>query len=114
MTAARVAVLLGCCLWGALGGWAAATAATHPEVWSGAAPGPALVLYGAAAWLGSGYVLGSTMRRRPPSRFDLRVAGCTAVLAFGLKAVAPALAAWTAVLIAGAAFGFVAGVIRTR
>jgi hypothetical protein len=114
MTAARLAALLGCCLWGALGGWATATAATHPEVWSGAPPGAALMLYGAAAWFGSGYLLGSTTRGRPPSRFDLRVAGFAAVLAFALKALAPALAAWSAVLLAGAVFGVVAGVIRTR
>jgi hypothetical protein len=112
--AGRLAALLGCCLWGAIGGWVAATAATQPEVWSGDAPGPALLLYGAAAWFGSGYLLGSSARRRPPSRFDLRVAGFTALLAFALKALAPALAAWTAVLVAGAVFGVVAGVIRTR
>jgi hypothetical protein len=114
MTAAPFAALLGCCLWGALGGWAAAMAATQPEVWSGAAPGPALVLYGAAAWLGLGYLLGSATRGRPPSRFDLRVAGFTALLAFAIKALVPALAPWTAVLIAGAVFGVVAGLIRTR
>jgi hypothetical protein len=112
--AARLGTLLGCCLWGALGGWAAAMAATHPEVWTGAPPRPALVLYGAAAWFGSGYLLGSAMRQRPPSRLDLRVAGLTAALAFALKALAPALAAWSAVLLAGAVFGCVAGVIQTR
>jgi hypothetical protein len=114
MIAARSATLLGCCLWGALGGWAAATAATHPEVWSGDPPGSSLLLYGAAAWFGSGYLLGSTARGRPPLRLDLRVACVTAVLAFVIKALVPALAAWTAVLIAGAAFGVVAGMIRTR
>jgi hypothetical protein len=112
--AARGAALLGGGLWGAAGGGAAATAATHPEVWSGAPPGPALVLYGTAAWFGSGYLLGSTARRRPPSHFDLRVAGFTAMLAFALKALVPALEAWTAVLVAGAVFGVVAGVIRSR
>ena len=112
--AARLAGLFGCCVWGALAGWAAATAFTQPEVWSGAPPGPALVLYGAAAWFGSGYLLGSTTRGRPPGRFDLRVAGITAVSAFAAKALVPSLAAWTAVLIAGAAFGVLAGVIRTR
>jgi hypothetical protein len=112
--AARLAALLGCCLWGALGGWAAGMAATDPEVWSGAPPGPALVLYGVAAWFGSGYLLGSTARGRPPSHLALRVAGFTAVLAFALKALVPALAAWTAVLIAGAVFGVVAGVLRSR
>ena len=76
--AARLAGLFGFCLWGALTGWAAA--------------GGALVLYGAAAWFGAGYLLGSTMRGRPPSRFDLRVAGLTAVLAFAAKALVPALA----------------------
>jgi hypothetical protein len=114
MMAARLATLFGCCLWGALAGWAAATAVTHPEVWSGAPPGPALLLYGAAAWFGSGYLLGSTTRGAPPSRFDLRVAVFTAALAFAAKALAPALAAWTAVLIAGAAFGVLAGLVRTR
>jgi hypothetical protein len=114
MMAAPLAAVLGCCLWGALGGWAAAAAVTQPEVWSGAPPGPTLVLYGAAALFGSGYLLGSTVRGRPASRFALRVAGFTALLAFAVKALAPALAAWTAVLIAGAAFGVVAGVIRTR
>jgi hypothetical protein len=79
-----------------------------------APPGPALLLYGAATWLGSGYLLGSTTRGRPPSRFDLRVAGVTALLAFALKTLSPALAPWTALLIAGAVFGVVAGVIRTR
>jgi hypothetical protein len=112
--AARLAVVFGCCLWGALSGWAAATAVTDSEVWSGAAPGPALLLYGAAAWFGSGYLLGSTTRGRRPSRFDLRVAGSTAALAFAVKALAPALAAWTAVLIAGAVFGVLAGLVRTR
>ena len=112
--AARLAGLFGCCLWGALSGWAAATAARHPEVWSGAPPGAALVLYGAAAWFGAGYLLGSTARGRPPRRFDLRVAGLTAGLAFAAKGLAPALAAWTAVLIAAAAFGALAGVVRTR
>jgi hypothetical protein len=112
--AARFAVLFGCCLWGALSGWAAAIAATHPDVWSGAAPGGALVLYGAAAWFGSGYLVGSAMRGMPPLRFDLRSAGVTAVLAFTAKGLAPALAAWTAVLIAAAVFGALAGVVRTR
>jgi len=114
MMGARLAGLFGCCVWGAFGGWAAAIAVTHPEVWSGAAPGPALVLYGAAAWFGSGYLVGSTARGRPPGRFDLRVAGITAVVAFAAKALAPGLAAWTAVLIAGAAFGILAGLVRTR
>ena len=112
--AARLAVLFGCCLWGALAGWAAAIAVTQTEVWSGTSPGPALLLYGAAAWFGSGYLLGSTARGRPPHRFDLRVAGFTAVLAFAVKGLVPALAAWTAVLIAAAAFGILAGVVRTR
>jgi hypothetical protein len=111
---ARLAGLFGCCLWGALGGWAAATAVTQPEVWSGAPPGAALLLYGAAAWFGSGYLLGSTARGRPPRRFDLRVAGFTAVVAFTAKGLAPALAAWTAVLIAAAAFGVLAGMVRGR
>jgi hypothetical protein len=114
MTAARSAGLLGCCLWGALGGWAVATAATYPELWSGQPPGPTLLLYGAAAWFGSAYLLGSATRGRPPLRLDLRVACVTALLAFVVKALVPALAAWTAVLIAGAAFGVVAGMIRTR
>jgi hypothetical protein len=112
--AARLGTLLGCCLWGALGGWAAAMAATHPDVWSGAPPGPALVLYGAGACFGSGYLLGSALRRRPPSRLALRVAGLTAALAFALKALAPTLAAWNAVLLAGAVFGCVAGLLQTR
>jgi hypothetical protein len=42
------------------------------------------------------------------------VACGTAVLVFVIKALVPALAAWTAVLIAGAVFGVVAGMIRTR
>ena len=112
--AARLAGLFGCCLWGALAGWAAAIAVTHTEVWSGAPPGPALVLYGAAAWFGSGYLLGSTTRGRPPRGSDLRVAGLTALLALSAKALAPALAAWTAVLIAAAVFGALAGLARTR
>ena len=112
--ATRLAGLFGYCLWGALSGWAAVTAVTHPDVWGGAAPGAALIVYGAAAWFGSGYLLGSTMRARPPRRFDLRGAGLTAVLAFAAKGLAPALAAWTAVLIAAAAFGVLAGVARTR
>jgi hypothetical protein len=112
--AARLGVLFGCCLWGALSGWAAATAATHPAVWSGATPGAALVLYGAAAWFGSGYLLGSTMRGIPPHRFDLRSAGLTAVLAFAAKGLVPALDAWTAVLIGAAVFGALAGVARTQ
>jgi hypothetical protein len=111
---ARLAGLFGCCLWGAFGGWAAAIAVTSPEIWSGVPPGPAQLLYGAAAWFGSGYLLGSTTRGRPPSRFDLRVAGVTAGVAFAAKGLAPALAAWTAVSIAGAAFGVLAGMIRTR
>jgi hypothetical protein len=110
----RLAGLFGCCLWGALGGWAAAIAVTRPEVWSGARPGLALVLYGAAACFGFGYLLGSAARRRPPGRFDLRVAGLTAGLAFAAKGLAPALAAWTALLIAAAAFGVLAGMVRTR
>ena len=114
MTAARSAAVLGCCLWGALAGWAAAMFAAQPELWSGSTPGFSLLLYGAAASFGSGYLVGSTTRGKPPSRFDPRVAGCTAVLALGVKVLAPTLAAWTAVLIAGAAFGIVAGVIRTR
>lgn len=114
MIAARLTALFGCCLWGALAGWAAAIAATRPEIWSGAAPGAVLVAYGAAAWFGSGYLLGSTTRGRPPSRLELRIAVCTAALAFGAKALVPALAAWTAVLIAGAAFGVVTGLVRTR
>jgi hypothetical protein len=112
--AARLAGLFGCCLLGALGGWAAAIAVTHPEVWSGAPPGAALVLYGATAWFGTGYLAGSTARGRPPRRFELRAAGFTAVLAFTAKALVPALAAWSAVLIAAAAFGILAGVVRTR
>jgi hypothetical protein len=112
--ATRLAGLFGCCLWGALGGWAAAIAVTHPEVWSGAPPGAALVLYGATAWFGAGYLVGSTARGRSPHRFDLRVAAFTAALAFAAKALVPALAAWTAVLIAAAAFGILAGVVRTR
>jgi hypothetical protein len=112
--AVRLAALFGCCLWGALGGWAAATAAAHPDVWSGTSPPVALVLYGTAAWFGCGYLLGSTMRGRPPHRFDLRVAALIAALAFAAKALAPELAAWTAVLIAAAAFGILAGVVRTR
>ena len=114
MATARLAGLFGCCLWGALGGWAAATAATHPEVWSGAPPGPALLLYGAPAWFGSGYVLGSALRGSPPTRLALRVAALTAVLAFAAKGLMPALAAWTALLIATAALGTLAGVVRTR
>ena len=82
--------------------------------WSGAAPGAALIVYGAAAWFGSGCLLGTTMRGMPPHRFDLRSAGLTAVLAFAAKGLAPALAAWTAVLIAAAVFGVLAGVARTR
>jgi hypothetical protein len=112
--AARLVGLFGCCVWGALGGWAAAIAVSHPDVWSGAPPGATLVLYGAATWFGAGYLLGRTMRGMPPSRFALRVAGTIAVLTFAAKSLAPALAAWTAVLIAGAAFGVLAGVIRTR
>jgi hypothetical protein len=112
--AARLAGLFGCCLWGALAGWAAASAVTGPEIWSGAAAGPALLLYGATAWFGSGYLLGTTMRGRPPAQFDLRVAATTAAVAFAAKGLAPALAAWTAVLIAGAAFGVLAGLVRTR
>ena len=54
------------------------------------------------------------MRGRPPGRFNLRVAGITAAVAFAVKALAPALAAWTALLIASAAFGVLAGVVRTR
>jgi hypothetical protein len=50
----------------------------------------------------------------PPPRFDLRSAGLTAVLAFTAKGLAPALAAWTAVLIAAAVFGALTGVARTR
>jgi hypothetical protein len=112
--AARLAGLFGCCLWGALSGWAAATAVTQPEVWSGAPPSPALIVYGAAAWFGSGYVVGSTTRGRPPGSFDLRVAAATALLAFAAKVLVPALAAWTAVPIAAGAFGILAGVVRTR
>jgi hypothetical protein len=112
--AARLAGLFGCGLWGALAGWAAAMAVTHPEVWSGVSPGPALLVYGAAAWFGSGYLLGSTARGRPPHRFDLRVAGITALLAFAARGLVPTLAAWTAVLIAAAAFGILAGMVRTR
>lgn len=110
----RLAGLLGCCLWAALTGWAAALAVTHAEVWSGAAPGTALVLYGAAAWFGFGYVAGRTAHGRPPSRFELRAAGLTAALALAAKLVAPALPAWAALLIAAGAFGVLAGVARTR
>ena len=112
--AGRLAGLFGCCLWGALGGWAAAIAVTNPEVWSGAPPGAALVLYGATAWFGTGYLVGSTARGRPPGRVDLRVAAFTAALAFVAKALVPALAAWTAVLIAAAAFGILTGMLRSR
>jgi hypothetical protein len=110
----RLAGLFGCCLWGALGGWAAAIAVAQPEVWSGARPGLALVLYGAAAWFGGAYLVGSTLRRRPPRRSDLRVAALTAAAAFAAKGLAPALAAWTAVLIAAAAFGVLAGAATRR
>ena len=112
--AARLTGLFGCCLWGALAGWAAALAITDAEIWSGAAPGPALLLYGAIAWFGAGYLLGTMMCGRPPGRFALRVAAITAAVAFAAKGLAPALAAWTAVLIAGAAFGVLAGLVRTR
>ena len=112
--AVRLAGLFGCCLWGALAGWAAALAVTDPEIWSGAAPGPALLVYGASAWAGAGYLLGTTMRGNPPGRFALRVAALTAAAAFAAKALAPALAAWTAVLIAAAVFGMLAGLARTR
>jgi hypothetical protein len=110
----RLAGLFGCCLWGALAGWAAAIAVTHPEVWSGARPDAALVVYGAAAWFGSGYLVGSTARGRAPRRSDLRVAGLIAGVAFAAKALAPALAAWTAVLIAAASFGVLVGTLQTR
>ena len=112
--AVRLAGLFACCLWGALAGWAAALAVADPEIWSGAAPGPALLVYGAIAWFGSGYLLGTTMRGSPPGRFDLRVAALTAAAAFAAKGLAPAFAAWTALVIAAAVFGVFAGLIRTR
>jgi hypothetical protein len=110
----RLAGLFGCCLWGAVAGWAAAIAVTDSEIWNGATPGPVLLLYGAIAWFGSGYLLGTTMRGSPPGRFALRVAALTAAAAFAAKALAPALAAWTALLIAAAMFGVLTGVVRTR
>lgn len=112
--ALRLAGLFGCCLWGALAGWAAAIAITDSELWSGGAPGPALLIYGATAWFGAGYLLGTSMRGSPPGRFALRVAALTAAAAFAAKALAPALAAWTALLIAAAVFGVLTGVVRTR
>ena len=42
------------------------------------------------------------------------MAGLTAVLAFAAKGLVPALADWTAVLIAAAAFGVLAGVLTAR
>jgi FtsH-binding integral membrane protein len=112
--AARLGVLLAGCLWGAMTGWAVALLAVRPEVLGGdAAPGLVLLLYGAAACFGAGYLAGSALRGRLPRAAAGRAAALTAALALTAKLAAPGLAPWTAVLIAAAVFGALAG-LRTR
>jgi hypothetical protein len=109
-TLADLATLFACCLWGAVAGWAAALAVARPEP----PPGATLLAYGALSLFGAGYLLGSRMRGRAPRSLALRGAALTAVAALACKALVPALAAWTAVLIAAAVFGVLCGLVRTR
>jgi hypothetical protein len=110
---ARLTTLFGCCLWGAISGWAVALAVVGPALSSQAGPGPALMVYGALACFGGGYLLGSTARGRPAPVWGLRAAALAGALAFVTKALAPALAAWTALLLAAAVFGVLAGLARS-
>ena len=105
----RLGTLFACCLWGAIAGWAVALAMAQPEP----PPGPTLAAYGALALFFSGYLLGSLIRGRAPSPVALRAAALTAVAALAAKALVPGLAAWVAVLIAAAVFGFLCGLVRT-
>ena len=104
----RLGTLFACCLWGATAGWAVALAMARPEPM----PGPTLLAYGAMALLFAGYLLGA--RCAGASRLALRAAALTAATSLAAKALAPGLAAWVAVLIAAAVFGFLCGLARTR
>jgi hypothetical protein len=112
--AVRLAVLFGCCLFGAISGWAAALAVAQPGLLQGERPGPTLLAYGAVALFGAGYLLGSSLRGRRPRATALRAASVAAGVAFAAKALVPALAPWTVVLIAAGVSGVLAGLVRTR
>jgi hypothetical protein len=108
----RLTTLFGACLLGALAGWTAALAAAHPD-W-GAAPRPALLVYGALTLFGGGYLLGSAVRGRFLHSLAARSLLAAGLLALAAKVLAPQLAAWTAFLIASAVFGVVCGMVRAR
>jgi hypothetical protein len=110
----RLAALFGCCLLGAIAGWAAALAASQPRLLEGEQPAPTLFAYGALALFGAGYLLGSSLRGRRPRAAALRAAWVAAGVAFAAKALVPALAPWTVVLIAAGVCGVLAGLVRTR
>jgi hypothetical protein len=109
-TLVRLGTLFACCLWGAVAGWAVALAAAQPEP----PPGPTLIVYGAVALFCGGYLLGSWVCGRTPSRLALRAAAVTAATAVTVKLLVPGLAAWVAVVIAAAVFGVLCGVARTQ
>ena len=108
--ATRLGTLFACCLWGAITGWAAALAVARPEP----PPAATLLAYGAIALFGAGYLLGSALRGRTVGAFALRAAAFTAATALAVKVLAPALAAWVAVLVAAAVFGVLCGLVRTH
>ena len=108
-TIAHLGTLFACCLWGAVAGWAAALAVARPQP----PPGATLLVYGAVALFGAGYLIGSRIRGRAPRPLALRAAALTAGAALAAKALVPALAAWVAVLIAAAVFGVLCGLART-
>jgi hypothetical protein len=112
--AVRLAALFGCCLFGAVSGWSAALAAGQPGLLHGDQPGPTLLAYGAVALFGAGYLLGSSLRGRRPRAAALRAASVAAGVAFAAKALVPALAPWTVVLIAAVVCGVLTGLVRTR
>lgn len=106
-TLARLAALLACCVWGAITGWAAALAVSRPE----SLPGTTLLAYGAIAFFGGGYLLGSAVRGRTPGGLGMRAALIAAVAALAAKVLVPALAAWVAFLLATAVFGVLCGLV---
>jgi hypothetical protein len=112
--AIRLAALFGCCLFGAVTGWAAALAAGQPQLLQGERPEATLLAYGSVSLFGVGYLLGSSLRGRRPRAAALRAALVAAAAAFAAKALVPALAPWTVVLIAAGVCGVLAGLVRTR